>query len=196
MEQNEKKYFADDNSNGLNAYDSPEFLLPNQWINFENFRSGSTDKGVTGILESIGSNALLDSFSFTGVMTELCAVEDPENNRILYFLYNSVSRNNDIIYAYYRSTNTFYTVITGAQVTGGLNFDKDYPIQALIIGNLLYWTDNKSNPKRINVNAGIKLNHPSFVTTVAPYTSPLAQSVITIIRAAPQTGLHLLHFKQ
>jgi len=195
MEQNEKKYFADDNSNGINADDAPEFLLPNQWVNLENFRSGSTDKGVTGVLESIGSNTQLTSLTFSNPIIHLCAVDDPENNRIIFFIYNTnLPEFNNAIYAYYRDTNTTYTVMFGSQVVsedgstlyGGLNFSKDHPIDAEIVGDLLYWTDNFSNPRRININAAIKLLYPAFVTDVAPYTSPIAYSVTTLIRYAPQ----------
>jgi hypothetical protein len=36
-------------------------------------------------------------------------------------------------------------------------------------GNLLYWTDNYNEPKRINVEAAIKMNHPTYSTSVTKY---------------------------
>jgi hypothetical protein len=54
----EKKYFG----NGQGNFDDVDFiLLPNQWVNLENARIGSTDKGVIGTIESVGSSLLLSS---------------------------------------------------------------------------------------------------------------------------------------
>ena len=56
MRQKDLKYFGDINSRGLNADDSPFAVATNEWVNAENIRSGSTDKGFTGVIESIGGN--------------------------------------------------------------------------------------------------------------------------------------------
>jgi hypothetical protein len=58
-------------------------------------------------------------------------------------------------------------------------------------GDILYWTDG-GEPRRINVEAGIKLNHAGYVTSVTPYTSPINQAVLSLIRPqpwAPITGV-------
>lgn len=186
MLEQEKKYFADEQSGfGLNSDDSAFAIPLNSYVNCENLRSGSTDKGVTGTMESVASNLQVSVDAQTDTI-ELGSYADSPNNRIFYFLYDNLNTNSNKIVAYYRSTGNTYTVIFDAQVTGGLNFNKNYPIQSWMEGNLLFWTDNYTDPKCINVDAAIKLNYPSFVTDVAPYTSPIAQSVITLIRYAPQ----------
>jgi uncharacterized protein (TIGR02145 family) len=59
MRQADKKYFGDVQQGRLNADDSPFVVGTNEWVNAENIRTGSTDKGFTGIVESVGGNAEL-----------------------------------------------------------------------------------------------------------------------------------------
>ena len=63
MVSKEKKYPAERGENGgfCNSDDSPFAIGQNQWVNLTNFRSGSTDKGVTGVLESIGGTLRLST---------------------------------------------------------------------------------------------------------------------------------------
>ena len=193
MIKKEKKYFADhgEHQGGLNADDDFFAIALNSWVNMENIRIGSTDKGFTGIAESVGGNTRVDTFGSSGFI-RLGSVADDANNRILYALYDTSVGASHCIVAYYKDTNTTYTVTFNGQVDqlpllgGGLVFNKNYPIDMWIVGNLLYWTDNYSDPRRINIDAGIKLNNPTFSTSVAAYTSPINQKVTTIIRYAPQ----------
>lgn len=180
---NEKKYFPGGSGN---FDDAPFALGPNDWINMENCRIGSTDAGEVGTVESIGSTLLIPKFE--PVLNELYIIGhavDEAANRFCYFLWSSISVQNRIL-CYDKNDDTVYTVLEDLQVTGGLNFDKNSLIHsARIINGLLYWTDNLNQPRRINIDAGIKLNNPTYVTGVAPYENPLSQEVITIIRKPP-----------
>ena len=188
-EEKEIKYFADPQSSGLNG-DDADFTLPtNQVVNGENVRWGSTDKGATSWVESVGSTELLSSPQPSVTFITIGSAVDNARNRLFYFLYNKFTPDHKIV-CYDLDAETFYDVLLSTQVTGGLNFNKDYPIHsARVVGNLLYWTDNYSNPKRINVDAAIKLNNPSYVTDEEAYVSPVEQSVITIIRRPPAIPL-------
>lgn len=69
---------------------------------------------------------------------------------------------------------------------GGLNFSKDHPIHsARIINNLLYWTDNFNEPKKININKALKANTPQLPINVIPYTLPMVYPTETIIKRPP-----------
>lgn len=59
MRQADKKYFGDVQQGRLNSDDSPFVLGTNEWVNAENIRTGSSDKGFTGIVESVGGNTEL-----------------------------------------------------------------------------------------------------------------------------------------
>ena len=61
MRQKDLKYFGDVQSGRLNADDSPFAITTNEWVNAENVRTGTTDKGVTGVVESVGGNILMSS---------------------------------------------------------------------------------------------------------------------------------------
>lgn len=176
----EKKYFG----NGQGNFDDVDFvLLPNQWVNLENARVGSTDRGVIGTIESVGSNLLLSSIQPSVTFVQIGAVAD-DANRCLYYFLKDLYGPWDKIVCYDLNGGVFYNVLFSAQVTGGLNFNKNYLIHsARVVSGLIYWTDNLNEPRRINIKAGINLNHPGTYPDVEPYSEPLVQEIITIIRA-------------
>lgn len=185
MEQ-EQKYFASPDGSGLlNSDDAPFSIGANAWVNAENVRTESTDKGFVNEMESVGSNVLRSVVQPSVTFITIGTADDIPNNRFFIFKYNTTGQNHKITY-YDINTQTEYDVLLSSQVTSGLNFNKDYPIHsARVVDDLLYWTDNYNEPRRINVNAAIKLNNPAYVTDEAAYTAPLNQSVITIIRRPP-----------
>lgn len=188
MEQlSEKKNFAEPDGM-LNADDVDTALGLNEWVNMENCRVGSTDKGYTAILESIGGTLLKSAVQPSVTFICIGTAEDEQNNRLIYFLYNKFTPDHKIL-CYSKDDDTVYTVLLSTQVTGGLSFNKNYLIHsARVIDGLLYWTDDLNEYRRINIDSGIKLNHPSFNTDATAYTDPLAQSVIKLIRRPPGTA--------
>lgn len=183
MRQMEKKVFADVQSGRLNSDDSPFVVGTNEWVNMENCRTGSTDLGTTGVVESIGSNALVSSPQPSITFITIGSVEDTENSRICYFKFNTTGTNHKIVCCYI-DTNTEYDVILSSQVTGGLNFSKETVIHsAEIINGILYWVEGTVNqPRAVNIESGIKANNPSFVTEQVAYTFPLNFSEITLVK--------------
>lgn len=182
----EKKYFGDNETGGLNADDADFVVGKNQWVNAENVRTGTTDAGVIGGMEAIGSTLLKSAVQPSVTFITLNAIEDAKNNRILFFKFNTTGTNHKIV-CFSQTDSVEYDVLLASQVTGGLNFDKNKIIQSRIEGDDLYWTDDVdgNEPRRINIDSGIKLNNPSYDTDQVAYTSPVAQSVINIIRRPP-----------
>jgi hypothetical protein len=181
MKQSEKKYLRCI----LNA-DSVDFAVgQDEIINGENVRFGSTDAGVIGTIESVGSTILKSSFQPSVSTVVIGSADDTANNRILYFV-KDLYGPWDKILCYSLANDIVYTVLLSEQVVGGLSFDKNELIHSTRIENgVLYWTDNLNEPRKINIDAGIKLNQPSYNTSVSPYVSPLNQEVLTIIRRPP-----------
>jgi len=181
MEKREIKYIAD--NNGAGNFDDADFALgANEWVNMENMRTGSTDKGVTAVGESIGGTLLISAQQPSVTFLEIGSAIDNENSRMCYLKYNTTGNNHKIV-CYDEIANAEYDVLLSSQVTGGLGFNKNYIIHsAFIVNGLLYWTDNLNQLRRVNIDAGIKLNHPTYSTTQAAYTSPLEQWVISTIR--------------
>src|SRR6478609_2054834 len=174
MNNPEKKYFADPQTGLLNSDDADFAVGINQWTNMENCRSGSTDKGVIGTIESIGSTLLLSSPQPSVTFLTVGAAEESDRNRIINFKFNTTGLNHKIT-CYDRNDSFEYDVILSSQVTGGLNFDKDSLIHsAKIINGMLYWPESDANqPRKINIDAGIKANYPSYDTNEEPYSYPL-----------------------
>ena len=178
----EKKYFQ----GVLNADDADFVITDNQYINAENVRFGTTDAGVIGTMESIGSTEMLSAPLPSITFISIGSVSDEENSRFCTF-YLNVHGPHHKIECYYSSTNTIYTVILSSQVVGGLNFSKrSFIHSAKIINGLLYWVDDTNNePRKINIEAAIKANNPSFITDEVPYNFPINFSEITIIKPPP-----------
>lgn len=188
----EKKDFTGTGSGG--DFDSaPTRVLPNSWINAENVRTLTTDAGEIGNLESIGANLKYPNpYFFVPPPLQILpsiniyiggAVDEP-NNLIITLVYNTLDRGR--IFCFDVTNNTWYIVLKEEQVTGGFTWDRNRFIHsARVINGCIYWTDNFNEPRRVDIDAGIKLNHPSFVTDKLPYSSPLSQSVITWIRRPP-----------
>lgn len=182
----ERKYFGD-TSFRLNADDAAFAVGLNEIVNSENVRTQTTDAGVTGVIESIGSNAILtqDSYS-SGTDVENGSCSDPQNGRFVKFIYNPTSSLHRIT-CVYPALGIEYVVLLASQVTGGLNFSLNSPIHsAQIVNGYLYWPDSTNNqPRKVNIESGILLNNPTFVTTQPVYVSPLAFSEITMVKPPP-----------
>lgn len=185
MEQ-ERKYFADEQSGGGNFDDSPFAIGVNNVVNMQDARMWSTDAGVTGTVESVGSTALISTPAPSVTHVEIGAEPDEENGYIITFLCDKNGSQHKII-CNYPELGTEYNVLLSSQVTGGLNFQKNSLIHsARIVDGMLYWAEGTNNqPRKINIQSGIKMNHPSFDTDAEPYVSPLAASEITIIKPSP-----------
>ena len=167
----------------LNSDVAPQKLQPTEYVNLQNMRIGSTDKGRTGQLESVSSAlGITNPYLPSGNNLSNGACEDAAKQRFFEFLYNDAG--NHAIFCY--DGTTVYKVLLSSQVEGGLNFDKDFYIHsAEIVGDLLIWTDNNEEQKCINVEAGIKLNHSTYVTTEAPYVTPIKYTTTTLIKRPP-----------
>ena len=177
---------------GANQDDAYVLVDKSEYLNALNMRFATSENGRAGQLSNIEGNVIKNATiggSFTlpaGTNQTIGAYEDTPNRRVFFFNKNSGGSHG--IYCYDADTDLVYTVLLSSQVTGGLGFDS-FIHSVAIVDNLLYWTDGVNPQRRINVEAGIKLNHASYSTSVAAYTSPLAKSVINLIRNQPWSPL-------
>lgn len=181
MTQKEQKYFAAPDGR-LNADDADVACGLNEWCDLRNLRTGTTDDGVTSVAESVWGNALRSTPEPSVTHLYMGSAWDAAEGRILYFL-KDIYGTQDKIKAYYPIGGLEYTVLLSSQVTGGLSFHKwSFIHSARVVNGHLYWTDNLNEPRRLNIDAAIKLNHPDFSTDEVAYTAPLAYEIITLIR--------------
>lgn len=186
MIDKETKYFADIQTGKINSDDSPFALNPNEWVNASNIRTGTTDGGVTAVVESIGSTKMVSQPQPSVTFMELGSVDDADNGRELTIYFDRVGTNHKIE-AYYPLTGITYTVLRSDDVIGGLNLSKNSPIHSMrVVNGLLTWCDSTTNePRQINVDAGIKAYDPSFATAATPLIFPLLFNEITVIKNPP-----------
>jgi len=174
----------------MNADDSLTKLEPGEYMNGFNFRAWTSETGRVSGLQPIPGTVKLasppqnppDELQTDYVGIGQCV--DEERKWIVYFnRYGLVGFNHIAVYD--TINNVAYMALREDQVIGGLGWDAStYIHSSFVINGLLYWTDNVA-PRRINLDAAVKLNNPSYVTSVAPYISPMNQAVISWIRRQP-----------
>lgn len=155
--QIEKKYWI---PGLLNADDADFKIGETEYINNTDFRVGKTsDTGFAMQLESNGSTLLIPNDNLPTFGTNFCigVAEDWANRRVIYFIWNSSGIHG--IYCYDYIAGTIDLVLTDSQVTGGLTFDQYHLIHSARVSNgNVYWTDNLNAPRRLNIDAGIRMN--------------------------------------
>jgi len=191
MVQREKKYFGmlGEQQGHLDAESAPFAVPVNAWVNSENVRTGSTDKGVTATLESVGGTLRISTPSPSVSFIQIGKIEDFVGNRIMYFYYNTTTSQHKIE-VYDKTADVIYLCLLSSQVTGGLNFQKNSLIHGRITDGVARWTDNYNSPRKLNIDAAIKMNNPSYSTDEAAYTNPLETDVISLIRKPPSYALN------
>jgi hypothetical protein len=172
---------------GLDGDTNPKLLEPTKCLNLMNSRTATNIGGRNLRLESIkGTTGIAQSvYPPYGSSFVIGSCIDEARNRLIYFMWNSFD--DHAIYCYDFTSGNTYAVLYDSQVIGGLNFSKSYRIDrnARVVGDLLYWTDNNNPPRRINIEAGIKMNHASYSTTVTRYEYPMNAAVITLHKKPP-----------
>lgn len=172
---------------GINGDDSARDLDDMSSLNLMNCRVGVTQYGRNFRLENVPGTYQVPQSVLSPYGYNQCigGVFDQQGNRILGFIYNSFGF--DMITCYEISTGTTYAVLYSTQVTGGFNFSRNSLIHsANVVNGVLYWPDSTNNqPRAVQIDAGIKFNHPSYVTDIRAYTIPLDFSEITLIKPPP-----------
>jgi len=191
---------------GLNTDDAEYLLDPKEYLGALNIRFATTENGEVGKVaniegtiqktETINSLGVRVPFILPGGVNQtIGAFEDTKERRVIWINWNSLGSHG--IYCYDADDDLIYTVLQSSDVTTGLGFQQDKFIHSIaMIDNMFYWTDGKNNQRRINVESGIKSKHPTFVTDMVPYTLPVTESVISLIRPLPAIPLRIVKATQ
>ncbi len=177
-------------SEGLNADDDFSVIGKGQYVNGSNLRTFTTNSGATGRVEVVGGTASIFDTLPTGTNQCIGAIADENRKRIIFFNYNSSGDHG--IYAYDKRLNITYTLLLDEDVSGGLNFSKYSRIDrnAKIIGDLLYWTDFRNEPRKLNIETAIPAYLSGYVSDNI-YSLPLAYTTLTQIKRPPIYPLSL-----
>ena len=152
--------------------DIDDRLLPeNEYRNAINLQISKSENSDVGALQTILGNELVVNFNTLTGSTDLDCIGyfvDTSNNRVFLFLTNYTSpltppyyspTADNYIYVYNVLQNTYIKLVEGAF----LNFSKNSPIIGVnLLEDLLFWTDNRNQPRKINVNRA--LNSSTYYT--------------------------------
>ncbi len=186
---------------GLSTDRDGAYLQPNQYLNALNIRVSSNEEGSEGALSNIKGNEKVTFTMPSGTNTCIGSYEDSEHSRVFYFIHNS--SDDHMILCYFHKEGVIRKVLEQDDFEGsedGLAFTTSNLITGVAMNDdLLFFTDNATEPKRINVERGLK-KHDSSYTQLKTYTNlsaygDLRDTHITLIRQAPTLPPTHLRFK-
>ena len=172
-------------------------LIPSgEYRNAKNVQVSRSEGSSAFSLENVlGNNKVFDFYAATGVSSLYCIgyVDNNQLNTVYIFLtdhpydtrfkttpiYSPTAKN--FIFACNVQNNSLTLLVEGAF----LNFSKTNPIYgANILENLLFWTDNRNQPRKINVD----LANPNSVSNPTYYTT---EDQISVAKYNPYTCMEL-----
>ena len=157
---------------------------PGEYREALNVNIGQSEGSDVGAIENLLGNELVAQSGLTGNAKCIGSLGDGGSEKIYYFvttnsIYNETNTGNHGIYEYDQKTKQLTALIVSQQ----LNFHTNYPITGInLIDDLLFWTDNRNYPRKINVvtasNDTTYYTTPSDIDNLisvckfAPYESP------------------------
>jgi hypothetical protein len=144
--------------------DLDDRILPNgEYRDARNISVGRSEDNNVGALENVIGNDLVTGTDIGANLTVIGVLNDNSNDKLFLFLTdytdldpanptNAPSTSKHYIYSYNSVTGNYTLLVQGEF----LNFSKTNPIIGInLIENLLFWTDNRNQPRKINVNLAV-----------------------------------------
>ena len=187
--------------------DLDERMVPSgEYRDALNVEVTTSEGSDVGTLQNIKSNRLISFLDPQGLNNQRCigSIVDHPNDKIYWM----VSGNDkDMIVEYDYVSEDVIPVCVDTFASNGvraLNFDPSWLITGInIIDGILFWTDNNTEPKRINIERGIQgsngfSTHTNFLvrdvsTNAGPNSWPLSvgdikEEHLTVIKKGPPTA--------
>ena len=165
--------------------DLDERLVPNgEYTDALNIQVGHSEGSDVGAIENILGNTAQSALGLTNA-TVIGSIRHNSTNCIYWFI---TATGVDCIAEYNQTTDTVSPVIVDKNSV--LNFSTDYLITGInIIDNLLFWTDNNSEPKKINIDT-FKDGSTDFDTHTHVYgsTRDFILADVKVIKRGPTTA--------
>lgn len=183
---NEVKIFS---QGGLN-YDTELHLVPAQdWIDAFNIRMSGSDEQHEAALINIEGNIRIGEYAYhSGDNKCIGAFSDELRNVVYAFIANELQH--DEIIEINIETGMIVPIFKNMDWTGNvdvLQFDPQYKIPSIDIihrdeleGDLMFWTDGLSAPRKINILKSKNQGQPDG------YPSPILYSYTTVIKEPPR----------
>lgn len=176
--------------------DTNQRLLPqNTMLNCMNAKMAVTEYGRNLRLENFPGTTLVPNLVRPPYGTDqtIGTAQDDNDGRIIYFNYNSFG--DHAIYCYDPALNRIFALLYDSQVIGGLGFSRDSLIHSAKVENgNVYWVDSTNNePRRLNINAAIKMNAPDMFSTFT-LGQPLLTSALVSFLANDSIRLPAIYY--
>jgi len=134
--------------------DLDERLVPNgQYRDAWNVQISTSDESDIGSLQNLLGNTQIPSNAIPGDAVCVGSITDDKNNTLYLLL---ASNQKDMIFSYNNVTETATLVFVDINL-GVLKYNKTRLITGInIVDDMLFWTDNFTEPKRINILRSIE----------------------------------------
>ncbi len=160
--------------------DLDERAIPsNEYRDALNVQVSTSDGSDVGALQNISGNQQISLLAEQNAKT-IGSLRDTQNNKIYWFV---SATGKSIIAEYDEATNLTYPVLV--DIYGILNFSENYLITGVnVIDGLLFWTDNQTEPKKINIEK-FKAGSHNFSNHTQIYGRNFTEADITLIKQKP-----------
>ncbi len=176
-------------SGGMEKDIDSRLLTATQYRDMLNGNIGRSEGANIGVIENTRGNELLDTNFQQNINGTAIGVVVCEPEKKLYWM--STSDTVNAIYEFDETTQRVSTILIDSrtEMTGGvfnniLNFSEDSLITGInVIDDLLFWTDDRSEPKKINIEKFRNATHSSGTTEI--FGREFLERDITVIRPHP-----------
>lgn len=174
------------NGGKMNRDLDDRILPPGDYREAFNVNIGQSEASDVGSIENLLGNELVAQNPITNGEC-IGYVSDSKTEKIYFFvtnnsIYNETNTGQHGLFEYDQKTKQTTTLIISTQ----LNLHQDYPITGInIVDDLLFWTDNRNYPRKINVVTA--RNNTSYYTA-----APDIDNLISVCKFAPYESLTIV----
>ena len=137
----------------MNRTLDPRIVPSGEYLEALNVNVGRSETGAVGTIENLLGTTEVLYPDFPANSKCIGAVRDNANERIYFFMTDDAG--NDGVYEFRQLSNQIIplAIDTGGSDSAWLNFSSEFPITgANFLEGLLYWTDDRNEPRKINVD--------------------------------------------
>jgi hypothetical protein len=171
--------------------DLDDRLIPNgEYRDANNISVGKSEDDDIGALENILGNTFVPGTDI-GAVEVIGYLKDNNSETIYLFLTNNSIASPGTNHYIYKYFNNSYTKVIEGEF---LNFSNENYITGVnLVENLLFWTDNRNQPRKINVNKPFGYYFKENQISVAKYNpyAPLKLLTTIEVTSATSTGVTL-----
>ena len=179
--------------------DLDERLVPNgEYTDAMNIQVSTSEGSDVGTVQNILGNIKMGSYSVDQAVSGgvvVCSIADEKNDKLYYFVWTPTA---DYILEYSRGSSAPVPVFVDTN-KDTLKFRENIIITGVnIIDDMLFWTDNNTEPKKINITR-CKEGTPNITTHTKLINDSqgltnidIEEKHITVIRKAPRKPLDMV----